>query len=334
MGHPIRVSGIDLSAQVEQLRRHFPDIHRRVDLARVESWQSELAKNGLGKDDFGAEEAGGRGGDYVRAQLQNVGARAHGIRQLVDLIRRGRLGRQTIVDLLGGDGLVQRVCAMLGFTDVEVMTCDASPHMVETAWRAGIPALLQRAERQLFRSGSVDGVLLAYGTHHIPVDMRRLAAEEAYRVLRPGGTFVLHDFLTGSPTDIWFSMIVDPYSTTGHQYEHFTDDEIQEHLIKAGFESYQVREVNDPYMATGRTREEAEIELGKYLVNMYGLNRAREAFGDLRAFRWAADKAQSIFNYPDANGTFKKSTMEYLDDQGLWRFTIPRIALVGVGRKM
>lgn len=334
-GNSIRVSGTDLQAQVEQLRRHFPEIHGCVDPARVETWQSELKKNGLSKDDFGTEDAGGRGRDYVRAQLQNMGARAHGIAQLVDLIRRGGTGgRQAIVDLLGGDGLVRRVCTMLGLSDIDVMTCDASPHMVETAWGMGIPALLQRAERQLFRSASVDGVLLAYGTHHIPVAARGAVAEEAYRVLRPGGTFVLHDFQAGSPADVWFATVVDPYSNTGHKYQHFTSDEIQEYLIKSGFESCEVMEIHDPYVATGNTIEEAKLSLGEYLVNMYGLSRAREALGDQQAFRWAVNQGETIFRYPGRDGNLLKSTAEYVDDENHWRFTIPRMAIVGVGRKL
>jgi ubiquinone/menaquinone biosynthesis C-methylase UbiE len=330
----VSVSGNDLQAQLDQLRLNSPEVYERIDPIRVGSWQDELTRNGFHKDDFGAESNGGRGNMYVRAQTLNVQARAHGIAQLVELMRQGPAGRRTIVDLLGGDGLVRRVCALLGLSDVEVMTCDASPHMVQAAWATGVPALLQRAERQLFRTASVDGVLLAYGTHHIPLDARGVVTAEAYRVLRQGGTFLLHDFLTGSPMDDWFSNVVHNYSQTGHDYPHFSREEIQGYLAKAGFEFYELKEIDDPYTATGRTPEEAELSLGEYLLNMYGLCKIEESLGTERASRWAADQGKEIFQYPREDGTVQKSALEYVEELDVWRFTIPRRAIVGIGRKL
>ncbi|MCO6005450.1 class I SAM-dependent methyltransferase [Actinoallomurus purpureus] len=331
------VPGNDLRAQLEQLRRHSPDVFRRIDLARVESWEWDRTQGDSHRDDFDADAAGGRGSSYVRAQLANVDARAHGIGRLMELMRptpvkRGAAGRRTIVDLLGGNGLVRQVCARLGIDDVEVVTCDASPHMVETAWAAGIPALLQRAERQLFQSESVEGVLLAYGSHHIPPADRGSVVNDAYRVLRQGGTFLLHDFQTGSPMDTWFTTIVHPYSQTGHEFDHFTGDEIEEYLLKAGFDAYEVIEIDDPYTATAPSPEVAERNLGEYLVNMYGLCKKEAELGVEGASRWAVGEAKRIFHYDD--GEPLHSTMEYVDDLGAWELTIPRKALVGVGRKL
>ncbi|MEV5749482.1 class I SAM-dependent methyltransferase [Actinoallomurus sp. NPDC052308] len=333
------VPGNDLRAQIEQLRRHSPGVYRRIDLDRVESWEYERARNGAHRDDFDADTAGGRGSSYVRAQVLNVDARAYGIGRLMELMRpapgeQDTADRRTIVDLLGGNGLVRQVCARLGIPDVEVVTCDASPHMVQTAWAAGIPALLQRAERQLFQTESVDGVLLAYGSHHIPAEDRGVVAEDAYRVLRRGGTFLLHDFEAGSPMDTWFTTVVDPYSQTGHEFAHFTADEIQEYLIKAGFDTYEVVEIDDPYTAVGETPETAELNLGEYLVNMYGLCRIQESLGEQEAFRWALDRAKQIFQYDNGDDEPLRGTLEYDSDLRSWRMTIPRKALVGVGRRL
>ncbi len=332
------VPGNDLRAQLEQLRRHCPDVYRRIDLERVESWEWERARNGVHRDDFDADAAGGRGSSYVRAQVLNVDARAHGIGQLMELMRpatEGELtGRRTIVDLLGGNGLVRQVCARLGLHDVEIVTCDASPHMVQTAWAAGNPALLQRAERQLFQPESVDGVLLAYGSHHIPPEDRSAVVEDAYRVLRQGGTFLLHDFQAGSPMDTWFSTIVDPYSQTGHEFEHFTRDEIEGYLSKAGFDAYEVVEIDDPYAATGPSPEIAELNLGEYLVNMYGLCKIPADLDAEEAFRWAVERAKGIFEYHDADGGTLRSALEFVEGLRSWQMTIPRKALVGVGRRL
>lgn len=51
-------------------------------------------------------------------------------------------------------------------------------------------------------------MLLAYGTHHIDPANRLSTVQEAHRVLRLGGVFVLHDFEVGGPMDEWFSKVV------------------------------------------------------------------------------------------------------------------------------
>ncbi|MBO0820256.1 MAG: hypothetical protein J2P26_05340, partial [Nocardiopsaceae bacterium] len=69
--------------------------------------------------------------------------------------------------------------------------------------------------------------------------------------------------------------------------------------------------------------------LGEYLLRMYGLTRAYEEFGPDRAADWAAEQARRIFRYPDAD---LETTFEPVTDG--WQITVPRIALVGVGRKL
>jgi|SRR5450756_176282 len=322
--------GDGFAAQVEKLRRAAPSLHDKLDQARVASWRAELeASPPLDHDDFGSEESGGRGESYLRAQISNSQARSTGITHLLSLIRRNPAGFTTIVDLLGGDGLVHRVCAENGVPDLEIMTCDASPHMIRAAWSMGIPALLQRAERQLFESESLDGVLLAYGTHHIPPDLRSKAVAESFRVLSAAGTFVMHDFEVGSVVDTWFTTIVDHYSRTGHRYRHFTTDEIHEYMLKAGFAECELLEIHDPYVGIGVTPRAAERAVGEYLVNMYGLSNACDALGEEEAAHWAVREARQIFQYPDGLQT---TVQQLADDR--WMMTIPRIAIVGVGRKL
>lgn len=310
-------------------------MHSKLDLGLVAEWHDHLTANPpLDRDDFGAT---GRGESYAQAQVSNERAREVGIVQLLELMRDGPDGVRaegsgsrpaTIADLLGGDGLVRRVGHAAGLTDLEIVTCDASPYMVRIACELRCPALLQRAERHLFATGSLDGVLLAYGSHHVPPDLRATVVEESYRVLAPNGTFVLHDFAVGSPVDTWFTKVVDPWSGTGHRYVHYTADSVQEYLVKAGFTDYDLIELFDPYRAWGETPEAAERSLGEYLLRMYGLTRACAEFGQDRAATWAAEQAQQIFCYPGGPET----TLEQV--AGNWQITVPRIALVGVGRKL
>lgn len=336
------VAGTDIAVQLARLAAEHPALHACVDPERAADWAADeaaVAAAGTGeRDDFGPADGGGRGLEYVRAQDRDVSARLTGIRNLMDLaLSRLRTGppdggrERVLVDLLGGNGLVRRACGLLGIPDLAVFTCDASPFMVSEAWAAGNPALLQRAERPLMRSSSVDVVLLAYGSHHIDPDVRASLVEEAHRILRPGGVFVLHDFLVGSPMDDWFAEVVDRYSVTGHKFAHFTEAEIAGYLTKAGFSEHELTSIDDPYTTAGGTAEDAELRLGSYLLDMYGLVKAGRAMGPAEAPRWAFERGKEIFL--DGAAGAGRGVTTYDETAARWRSAIPRRAVVGVGLK-
>lgn len=326
--------GDDLPAQLERLGREHPRLLDRLDQDLVAAWAEDLRRAAGGRDDFGPAAAGGRGERYVRAQQDRLMTRAHGIDQLLRLIcdpaeQRG----QVVLDLLGGDGLVRRVAGRTGHHGLSIMTCDLSPLMVEAAWEAGLPAVLQSASRLLFRSGSVDGVLLAYGTHHLPESDRLLAAEESLRVLRPGGVFVMHDFEVGGPMDVWFEQVVDRYSATGHRFAHFTREELTACLDKAGFEDVRVVELADPYRVVADSPRAAELGMGRYLLDMYGLVGLEDSLGAERAEEWTVQRAREVFGVPGPDGV--RPVIEPRRDPGTggWHHEVPRRALVAVGRR-
>jgi SAM-dependent methyltransferase len=316
--------GTDVSAQARALAATHPAVHACLDPDRVRKRGLEALEVGVHPDDFGLAELGGRGESYVAAQ-QSTGTRATGIGRLLDLIaENNRADSRITLDLLGGDGLVSRVAEASGRADVTVVTCDRSPFMVAEAWNGAIPALWQSAESLLFRDASVGGVLLAYGSHHIPPAQRRLVAEEALRVLAPGGVFVVHDFLVGSPVDAWFRTVVDVYSATGHPFEHFERDEAAGHLGAAGFAEVRTGPIDDSFVVRGPSRQAAELGLGRYLTAMYGLVRLSEQLGPEGAHRRAFELASEIF------GEVELSPHE---ETGEWSATMPREALVTYGRK-
>ena len=323
-----------LLAPLDRLCLEYPRLYDRLDPARVRTWQEECAAVPRSRDDFGPAAAGGRGESYVRAQQDSMTARAHGIEQLLRLFGGSEEERGSVVlDLLGGDGLLRRVADLLGFDGLDLLTCDLSPHMVDAAWSCGLPALLQSADRLLFRSGSVDGVLLAYGTHHIPPGDRLTVVDEGFRVLRPGGAFVMHDFESGGAMDTWFSEVVDPYSDTGHRFEHFGRDEMTAYLEKAGFEDGTVLDVEDPYRVVADSPHQAELAMGHYLLNMYGLVGIARSFAPDRAAELVLDRAREVFGAP-LPGRSRPDTDPRLDpDTGRWHLEIPRSALVAVAHR-
>lgn len=285
-------------------------------------------------DEFGAACDGGRGEDFIIAQ-QATSTRAGGIRQLVGIVtKHSRAESRILVDLLGGDGLVSRVMSAALVTDKPVIvTCDASPFMVQAAWTQHVPALLQRAEASLFRSESVGGVLLAYGSHHIPPADRHIVAGEAFRILQPGGVFVVHDFLEGSPVDTWFTKVVNVYSLTGHDYVHFAYGEIDLHLQTAGFADITHMTIDDSFTVWAPSREGTELELGRYLFHMYGLVRLAEESSEHTAYRRAFELAADIFRYEQPDGSSLAVSSEYDQSRSMWSMTMPRQAVIGFGRK-
>jgi len=322
--------GLNVGAQVDALKRHYENVYDCLDIGRVAGWQEHVKREYEGPSDFGLR---GRGQSYVSAQ-RSIQVRANGIMQLIDIALSGNSAESDVfLDLLGGDGLVSRVLSLRGYNRHVVVTCDASPFMVEEAWAQGFPALLQRAEQSLFRDGSVGGVLLAYGSHHIPSDGRGAVAAEAFRVLQRGGAFVLHDFLVGSPAERWFAEAVDAYSSTGHNYPHFERAEILSHLTDAGFSDIRLVDIDDGYVTWGATEGEAELAMGKYLLEMYGLVRLLEGSDEEGAYRQAFSLGRKIFRYDDGNGKTIEAGLRHNEGVGMWAAEMPRRAIVGFGRK-
>lgn len=290
--------------------------------------------------DFEDAPAGGRGDTYRLAQ-EDPTVRLHGIRQLFTITSpRGVLSswrpEHVLVDLLGGDGTLARAVEL--FTAPAnrptVLTSDMSAGMVRAAQRRALPAIRQAAQRLRLRDESVDAVLMAYGTHHIPLAERLTAVREAHRVLRPGGTLALHDFAEDSAVARWFGDVVHRYSHTGHDYPHFTETELQCLFTEAGFGDVRIGRMYDPLVLTAPTRSEARLRLGDHLRWMYGLTRL-EGDDSLQSASRTADLAEETFVHLAADRAPGQEIGEvsYHVTGHDWRVELPRVALVAVGRR-
>ncbi|TNM27783.1 methyltransferase domain-containing protein [Streptomyces sedi] len=285
-------------------------------------------------NEFDDDETG-RGGSYRRAQAQGE-ARRTGITELFRMLGGpDAAGMGTVLDVLGGEGLLSRVWRDLrgvpATAPVPLITGDISGGMVAAALRGGLPAVRQRADRLLLRDGTMNGVLVGYGTHHIPRAQRPAMAAEAWRVLAPGGRLVVHDFAEGSPVARWFGEVVHPWSRAGHDYDHFTRDELTSLLTRAGFEEVTVEEMYDPVILTADTGESALAALVSYMTSMYGLEPASPGREPAAAVERAL---REVFTYPAS--TLPASAVPEVTvraDGPRFRAELPRVALVARGHK-
>jgi SAM-dependent methyltransferase len=158
-----------------------------------------------------------------------------------------------------------------------MITNDVSQHMF---YRAGVWGMPTREDAmrmsRTFRADSLDGVLCAYGTHHIP-DLEA-SVRESYAILKPGGCMVVHDFFDRGPVGKWFHDVVDPYSKTGHDMPHIGPVEMAIYLFAAGFRDVELFEIDDPFVFTAEPGDEMdarEVAL-RYTMGMYGMSESFE----------------------------------------------------------
>lgn len=279
------------------------------------------------------DDVSGRGDTY-RLSQRHPSVRSRGIRTLLELaldgpVPAGAAPDLRVLDVLGGDGTLARAVAAAYPTyrdDPFIMTGDLSRNMIVGALRYGLPAVCQPAQRLLLRNETFDAVMLAYGTHHIPVPERKTAYSEAWRVLKPGGRIVVHDFEEDGPVATWFSEVVHRYAPNGHDYPHFRRSDLLRDLSSVGFTDIEVRQVYDPFTVGHRTAEEALRQLLSYVGEMYGLFRlmARPDWReDLRVL------VERHIRYPDRRPA--EAGLSLRESPSGWTATMPRVALVAVG---
>ena len=237
-----------------------PVLDAYVDMMNHVSWEFETSDNG------------GRGESYNRAQMV-LSNRAEGMTRLLAMFSEtGRLPGPdcVILDALAGDGTVSRLATTLPSAPT-IISADLSGLMIMACLEQGLPCIRQSASRSLLRDDALDGVLIAYGSHHLSDIERRMAAAEAKRTLRPGGRLVLHDFEIGGGVDAFFRDVVHPFSATGHDYPHFTRQEMEMLLRDAGFRDVAVIDMEDPFVIPGVTEQGARAGMLAHLFHMYGL---------------------------------------------------------------
>jgi hypothetical protein len=326
------------------LQTNWPHLYKCIDEERISKFSCLLTADLASRMvDFDSIAQGGRGEMYRKAQ-QNPMVRNVGIQRLFELVSPGHdIGNLSasyrILDALGGDGVLARAMQEMTTeaTMPSILTSDLSEEMVAAARSYGLFALRQPAQALLLKTDSLDGVIIAYGTHHIPKDHRLQACCEAFRVLKGGSRVVLHDFEMDSPMSLWFSDVVDKYSLTGHCFPHFTREEMRGYLTDAGFLDVQVHYSYDPFILSGDSIEEVKRMLAEYILDMYGLAKLVDLCGYEEAINRVYELLLKYFKYDyekmglDERFGAPEVTITKKDDG--YTIEAPRIALVGTATK-
>lgn len=316
------LNGYSFEEYLDYLFHGHPELYGLLSHERFCDAERHIAKMNMISWEFEDEKVGGRGLAYNFAQ-KSTDNRKVGMTTLLKCFSPSfEVPAQgfRILDVLGGDGTFARFCKTLGHHTPTIYTADISKFMIDACHAHASPCVRQSATRSLFRDNVLDGVLIAYGSHHLDSNARRLAVREAHRTLRTGGRLVLHDFEIGGRCAKWFENIVHPYSRTGHPYPHFSRDEMFHLLTSAGFRDVSVFEIRDPFTLNGNSPEEARHNAIMHLYDMYDLINV-------------ADSACDIAPCLERHITETLGPISIRQEDSRYVAQIPRDALVAVGTK-
>jgi ubiquinone/menaquinone biosynthesis C-methylase UbiE len=147
-----------------------------------------------------------------------------------------------ILDVACGTGRTLRMIRG-ALPKVSLFGTDLSPAYLRKANRllseipGELPQLLQaNAESLPYLDNYFHGITSVFLFHELPPEARQRVIEEAFRVLQPGGTFVICDSIQAIDSTE-FQIMMDNFPAIFHEpyYRHYTTDNLQTRLEKVGF---------------------------------------------------------------------------------------------------
>jgi ubiquinone/menaquinone biosynthesis C-methylase UbiE len=151
-----------------------------------------------------------------------------------------------VLDVACGTGrTLRQIQTML--PDTSLYGVDLSPAYLRKANQilsdapGALPQLIQgNAEELPFLNDYFHGIVSVFLFHELPPEARQTVIEESFRVLQPGGVFVICDSIQMSDSpELAPAMRNFPIVFHEPYYRHYTTDDLTDRLEKAGFMSVQ-----------------------------------------------------------------------------------------------
>ena len=138
----------------------------------------------------------------VLSRMLGMGVNSGSSRMVIELadVKPGN----AVLDVACGTGNLTLTAHSYAGSSGQVHGIDAAPEMIEVARqkaaRSGIPVAFDvgLAEKLAFADETFDVVISRLAIHHLPDDLKRTAFGEILRVLKPGGTLLIADFVPPS----------------------------------------------------------------------------------------------------------------------------------------
>ncbi|MCU0536383.1 MAG: methyltransferase domain-containing protein [Hydrococcus sp. Prado102] len=102
-----------------------------------------------------------------------------------------------------------------------------------------LPQLVQaNAEELPYLDNYFHGVSSVFLFHELPAEARQRVIDECFRVIQPGGVFVICDSIQRSDSPEEFQVMMDNFPAIFHEpyYKHYVTDNLVERLEQAGFQ--------------------------------------------------------------------------------------------------
>lgn len=151
---------------------------------------------------------------------------------------------ERILDVGCGTGVLTRMALDIAGTGGSAVGIDPASKMIrvarETAAQGNSRAEFKVAaiEGLPFADASFDVVLSSLMLHHLPPDTKRQGLAEVYRVLKPGGRFVIADF--APPTNPLWWLVLWPFLMMPSVLDNLRG-RVPAHLRQAGFTQIEMR---------------------------------------------------------------------------------------------
>lgn len=223
---------------------------------------------------------GGISENYGTEQLnqRQVLYRKWGYLALSQLLQRKKrwCENDILLDALAGNATFERTISQLYSRYPTCIGNDVSLPMVMQGIQDGRRIYWTDITQDILNEGFADYTIAAYGFHHIPIDRRAAFIQGMISRAKPGGTLVVHDFISGTPTARWYSECIHQYRTVGHDYPHFTPDELYALLFNAGLKEISINIVYDPFIIPVSQGDDFQSIITKfvfYLIRLFSLDK-------------------------------------------------------------